>query len=413
VAHTVPCEQGAAPRPRLEVADVFAAFGQAYRQSHPLTQEQIKAFEAILACRTARLGGHLDSCQECGFERPSYNSCRNRHCPKCQGVAAARWVVARKDSILPVHYFHVVFTLPAELRPLALRNRERLFSLLFEAASGTLLTLGADPDRLGALLGLSAVLHTWTRDLSFHPHLHCIVTAGGLSPDHETWISLRAKRYLFPVKVVGRLFRGKFLAGLVRLYDKGKLDLGGSCTSLEDPDVFGLLLDKLYRKEWLPYAKRPFAGPEQVFEYLGYYTHRVGIANHRLLEMDDENVRFKTRKGKTATLKGPEFVRRFLLHVLPHRFVKIRHYGLLAARAASKRQLVRVALEAPFSEQPCKTVPSDQAASGETGTDDLLSRLVELATRCPRCGQASLVPQPFRQRPPPPHLPHQSHDHLP
>ncbi len=405
MAHTVPCGQGAAPRPRLEVADVFAAFGKAYRQGHPLTQEQIKAFEAILACRTARLGGHLDSCQECGFERPSYNSCRNRHCPKCQGVTAARWVLARKHSILPVHYFHVVFTLPAELRPLALRNREPLFGLLFEAASKTLLTLGADPDRLGALLGLSAVLHTWTRDLSFHPHLHCIVTAGGLSPNHETWISLETKRYLFPVKVMGRLFRGKFLAGLARLYDKGKLDLGGSCASLDDPDTFRVLLDTLYRKEWLTYAKRPFAGAEQVYEYLGYYTHRVGIANHRLLEMDDETVRFKTRKGKTAILKGEEFVRRFLLHVLPRGFVKIRHYGLLAVRAKPKRKLARAALTTPIPEQPHRTVANDHVTTGEPSTDDLLARLLELAIRCPRCGQASLVPQPLRPRPPPPSSP--------
>jgi predicted RNA-binding Zn-ribbon protein involved in translation (DUF1610 family) len=389
------------PRPRLEVADVFAAFGETCRQSRPLTQEQTKAFEAILACRTARLGGHLDSCHKCGFERPAYNSCRNRHCPKCQGLAAARWVLARKRSILPVHYFHVVFTLPAELRPLALRNRETVFSLLFEAASRTLLTLGADPDRLGALLGLSAVLHTWTRDLSFHPHLHCIVTAGGLSPDGQTWVGLESEQYLFPVKVMGRLFRGKFLAGLTRLYNKGKLDLGGSCASLEDPDTFRLLLDKLYRKAWLPYAKRPFAGPEHVYDYLGYYTHRVGIANHRLLEMDNETVRFKTRKDKTATLKGPEFVRRFLLHILPHRFVKIRHYGLLAAKAEPKRQLARAALPDPMSEQPGETVADDPATTSKPSPEDLLAPLLALALRCPRCGQASLVRGPLCQRPPP------------
>jgi predicted RNA-binding Zn-ribbon protein involved in translation (DUF1610 family) len=401
MAHTVPCARESAPRPRLEVADVFAAFGEACRQDHPLTQEQRKAFEAILACRTARLGGHLDSCHKCGFERPSYNSCRNRHCPKCQGLAAARWVLGRKHSLLPVHYFHVVFTLPAELRPLALRNRETLFSLLFEAASGTLLALGADPGRLGALLGLTAVLHTWTRDLSFHPHLHCIVTAGGLCPDGQSWVGLESDQYLFPIKGMGRLFRGKFLAGLARLYDKGKLDLGGSCASLDDPDVFRMLLDKLYRKEWLPYAKRPFAGPERVYDYLGYYTHRVGIANHRLLEMDDKTVRFKTRKDKTATLKGPEFVRRFLLHVLPRGFVKIRHYGLLAARAEPKRQLARSALPVPENEESCETTADEETTKTEPSADDLLSRILDLALRCPRCGQPSLVRGPLGQRPPP------------
>jgi predicted RNA-binding Zn-ribbon protein involved in translation (DUF1610 family) len=394
VAHTAPCGKESAPRPRIEVADVFAAFGQACRQDHPFSQEQIKVFEAIRACRTARLGGHLDSCHSCGFERPSYNSCRNRHCPKCQGVAAARWVQGRKQSLLPVHYFHVVFTLPAELRPLALRNRETVFSLLFEAASATLLTLGADPQRLGALLGLTAVLHTWTRDLSFHPHLHCIVTGGGLSPDGQTWVGLDSEHFLFPVKVMGRLFRGKLLAGLAQLHGAGRLDL-------DDPGVFRLLLDKLYRKEWLPYAKRPFAGPEQVFDYLGYYSHRVGIANHRLVEVDDTTVRFKTRKDKTATLKGPEFVRRFLLHVLPHRFVKIRHYGLLAARAELKRKLARAALPVPDYEQAGETASDDQATTVETSADDLLTRLLDLAVRCPRCGQPSLVRGPLAERPPP------------
>jgi hypothetical protein len=333
--HVATCRAEPTQRPRLEVADVFGRFGDAYRESHALNRDQARAFAAILACRTAALGGHLDCCEQCGFERPSYNSCRNRHCPKCQGIAAARWVEARKHSILPIHYYHVVFTLPAQLRPLALHNRQAAFELLFKAASETLLTLGADPERLGGLLGLTAVLHTWTRDLNFHPHLHCIVTGGGLTAD-EKWVNGNSDAYLFPVLVMGRLFRGKFLAGLKQLFDKHRLALSGSCAHLEDRDVFRLLLDRLYRAEWRPYAKRPFAGPEQVYDYLGFYTHRVAISNQRLLQIDQHSVRFKTRGEKSASLKGDEFVRRFLLHVLPRGFVKIRHYGLLSSKAQSE-----------------------------------------------------------------------------
>lgn len=399
MAHAALCEQEPAGRPRLEVAEVFRDFGETYRESHALTAQQSKAFQDILACRTASLGGHLDSCPQCGFERPAYNSCRNRHCPKCQGLAAARWVEARRDSILPVQYFHVVFTLPAELRPLTLRNRECVFDLLFEAVSRTLLTLGADPDRLSALLGLTAVLHTWTRDLSFHPHLHCIVTGGGLRLDRQTWTSAQGQRYLFPVAVMGRLFRGKFLAGLDRLYRRGTLDIGGTCAHLADPDVFRLLLDKLYRTEWRPYAKRPFAGPEQVYEYLGYYTHRVGMANHRLLAIDGQGVRFKTRNGKAVTLKGPEFIRRFLLHVLPRGFVKIRHYGLLAGNGAAKRQAARDSLKI---QAVVETAAGDQLMVVDPPVGSLVADLIELALRCPRCGKATLIRRPLRERAPPP-----------
>jgi len=400
VAHPAGCGHEPAPRPRLEVADVFRAFGEVYKDSHALSGEQAKAFEAILACRTNALGGHLDCCAECGFERPAYNSCFNRHCPKCQGLAAARWVEARKRITLPVDYFHVVFTLPAELRPLALRNREAIFDLLFETVASTLLTLGADPERLGALLGFTAVLHTWTRDLSFHPHLHCIVTGGGLNPHRQTWTSAKGARYLFPVQVMGRLFRGKFLAGLMRLYDKGALDLAGSCAHLADPEVFRLLLDKLYRTEWRPYAKRPFAGPAQVYDYLGYYTHRVGIANHRLLEIDDEKVLFKTRNGRTAILKGEEFVRRFLLHVLPRGFVKIRHYGLLAAKAEAKRQAARAALP-PTPDRPVVDSGRERQVAQDERLAEPVARLVELVLRCPRCGKSSLVRRPLHERAPP------------
>jgi Putative transposase/Transposase zinc-binding domain len=397
--HAAVCGRESAPRPRLEIADVFRAFGQSFRAHHTLNPDQARVFDAVLACRTAVLGGHLDVCETCGFERPSYNSCFNRHCPKCQGIAALRWVEARKKAILPVAYFHVVFTLPAELRPLALRNREAIFDLLFETASQTLLTLGRDPDRLGGLLGLTAVLHTWTRDLSFHPHLHCIVTGGGLSADG--WRTAGNGRYLFPIAAMSKLFRGKFLAGLRRLYRTAQLDLRGSCTELADPDVFASLVDKLYRIQWRPYAKRPFAGPEQVFDYLGYYTHRVGISGHRLLAIDADSVRFKTRDTKVATLKGEEFVRRFLLHVLPRGFVKIRHYGLLAAKAQHKRELVRDVLpaEAVDAARAQAQGAVDRPLSEPTPVTSLA--LIELARLCPSCGQSPLVPRALHERPPP------------
>jgi hypothetical protein len=401
MGHAAVCGREPA-RPRLEVADVFQAFATSFRAHHTLNPDQARVFDAVLACRTAALGGHLDVCEDCGFERPSYNSCFNRHCPKCQGIAALRWVESRKKTILPVAYFHVVFTLPAELRPLALRNRRAIFDLMFETVSKTLLTLGKDPRRLGALLGLTAVLHTWTRDLSFHPHLHCIVTGGGL--DSHGWRAAGNGRYLFPIAAMGRLFRGKFLAGLRRLYRRGRLDLRGSCAHLNDPDVFALLVDKLYRTKWRPYAKRPFAGPEQVFDYLGYYTHRVGISGHRLLAIDATTVRFKTRGTKTATLQGKEFIRRFLLHVLPHGFVKIRHYGLLAAKAQDKREIVRSVLpvETARAEAP------DQAAADLPLTEPApvtSMSLVELARLCPSCGRSSLVRRPLHERPPPTAVP--------
>jgi hypothetical protein len=310
-------------RPRFEVADVFRASIDGYRQTHDLTSEQERVVRDLLACRTAVLGGHVDVCEDCGFERPSYNSCRNRHCPKCQGLAQALWLEQRKEHLLPINYFHVVFTLPAELRPLVLANRRQLFSLLFQAASETLIALGLDEKRLGAVLGFTAVLHTWTRDLRFHPHLHCIVTGGGLGPDGE-WVYLPNSKYLFPLDVLFTLFRGKFLAGLKRLNAQGELNFSGGSASLADPETFRSFIDSLYRKRWNVFAKPPFASAETVYRYLGRYTHRIGIANHRILNVDPTSVRFRTRGEKTAELSHEEFIRRFLLHVLPSAFVKIR-----------------------------------------------------------------------------------------
>jgi hypothetical protein len=314
--------RAAVSRPRLELADIVRRHGGAFGKSHVLTGWQRKALADIGRCRTAALGGHLDVCDTCGHEEPSYNSCRNRHCPKCQATAQAKWIEARKERILPTHYFHVVFTLPARLRPLARRQPREMFDLLFTTASRTLLDLGHDEKRLGATLGLTAVLHTWTRELHFHPHLHLVVTGGGLTEDGERWISAR-RRYLFPVKVLSRLFRGKFLAALQAAVKKGQIRL------FDDEDL-DRLLGRLYREAWVVFAKRPFGGARHVFEYLGRYTHRVAISNQRLVATDEEGVRFLTKDGRTVNVPAVEFLRRFLLHVLPRSYVKIRHYGLLA-----------------------------------------------------------------------------------
>jgi hypothetical protein len=331
---TEPCAApGGQTRPRLEVADIFRAAGEAYRQSHALTHEQGKTMSAIERCRTAALGGHLDVCTNCGHQAPAYNSCRNRHCPKCQSLAQARWIDQRLERIIPTRYFHVVFTLPQELRALARVNPKLIYELLISSAAHTLLDFGRN--NLHAQLGVTTVLHTWTRDLRLHPHAHCIVTAGGL--DHQDrWVSARS-RYLFPVRSLSKVFRGKLLEGLDRLYQAGALKLLGPCASLANPAAFGRLRDLLYRIDWVVYAKKPFGGPDQVFKYLGRYTHRVGISNQRLVSFDGSIVRFRTKNGKTVGVDAVEFVRRFLLHVLPHAFVKIRHHGLLAAKNATTR----------------------------------------------------------------------------
>jgi hypothetical protein len=373
-------------RPCLEVADIFRTHGEAYRRKHVLTPQQARAMRAIESCRTASLGGHLDVCDQCGFERPAYNSCRNRHCPKCQAGAQAAWVERHVVRILPTHYFHVVFTLPSELRGLVHRNRKLLFELLFAAASQTLLHLAQE--RLGATLALTAVLHTWTRQMAFHPHLHCIVSGGGLAAD-GTWKATH-EDYLFPHLVLSRLFRGKFLAGLARLYERGVLDLGGQCAILADPDVFRLLEQKLYGRDWVVYAKPPFAGPEQVYRYLGRYTHRIAISNARLEAFDESGVRFRTRHGKTVSLSPEEFIRRFFLHVLPEGFHKIRHYGLLAAgNLKGKLELARRVLAAPgLVDDGSASAPADDGHESE-------QQLETGFLRCPQCAVGTMVPRPL------------------
>jgi hypothetical protein len=288
---------------------------------------------AVERCRTAALGGHVDQCTACGHERPAYNSCRNRHCPKCQGLSQHKWLEARKRRILPTHHFHVVFTLPGQLRAIARQNPQLVYDLMFRAAADTLLELGRDEKRLGGRLGITAVLHTWSRTLVFHPHVHCIVSGGGLSPDGKRWVASNVG-YLFPVKVLAKLFRGKLLDGLRRLYEKRELALHGPLEALDAASRFAALIDDLYRTAWVVYAKPPFGDATKVYAYLGRYTHRVGLSNARLRSIDDDGVCFVTKHGKTTTLAPLEFCRRFLQHVLPHGFRKIRHYGLLSGSHA-------------------------------------------------------------------------------
>ncbi len=379
-------QERAQKRPRLEVADIFRAHGEAFESRHVLTPQQREVIRAIVTCRTAELGGHAERCRHCGHVEVSYNSCRNRHCPKCQGLSQARWIHQREKRILPTHYFHLVFTLPAELRALALYNRRTLFDLLFKSASETLLELAKDSKWLGATPAITAVLHTWTRKLQFHPHLHLIVTGGGLTDDDE-WKD-QGPDFLFPVRVLGSLFRGKLLDGLRRAYRKGQLELGGSAAELTEPEAFDRLVQTLYEKSWVVYAKRPFGGAEKVFEYLGRYTHRVAISNARLLEHDNGKVTFATKDGGTETIDGEEFMRRFLLHVLPKGFVKIRHYGLTAASNATTRlETARKCLDARDDQH---SKPNDE--SGSVSFDELdfkeLMRLLtgEDLTLCPKCG---------------------------
>lgn len=376
-------------RPRIEVADIFRAHGEAYRQTHALMPEQRATMRAIETCRTPILGGHVDVCDGCGFARPAYNSCRDRHCPKCQALTQAAWIEKRMERILPTHYFHVVFTLPHELGPIALRNRRALFDLLFSSAAQTLLELGRDKERMGAVLGVTSVLHTWTRDLRFHPHIHCIVTGGGLAIGGDRWISSRQK-YLFPVRVLSDLFRGKFLDALTRTYVRGELDLSGTCEDLLDPKAFSELKAKLYKKDWVVYAKRPFAGPEQVFKYLGRYTHRVGISNQRLVSFDDRAVCFRTKDGKHAVVSPEEFVRRFLLHVLPDGYVKIRHYGLLASGNV-RTKLTEARRHLEVVDQP---VISDQSVP--TWKERFLALTGIDLEICPHCGNR-MVSHPLDQ----------------
>lgn len=386
-------------RSALEVADIFRTFGPTYLRQHAVSADQARVLRNVIACRTAVLGGHMDKCPRCGFKHPSYNSCRDRHCPTCQALDQARWIEARQQRVLPVHHFHLVFTLPSELRSLARCNPKVVYGLLFTAASQTLLTLGRD--RLGALLGITAVLHTWTRDMQLHPHLHCIVTGGGLSDDGERWVPSHAD-YLFPVAVMRKLLRGKVLDGLRRAHGKGQLAFHGNCADLSDPDAFQTLIDRLYGKDWVVYAKRPFGGSDQVLTYLGQYTHRVAISSHRLVQVASDRITFRTRDERTATLSADLFIRRFLLHILPRQFRKIRHFGLYASTNVPTRLAQARALLPPDSNRgEDASLDGDEDTETETW-EELLERLAGEETRlCPRCRKARMIrvaeipPDPF------------------
>jgi hypothetical protein len=385
--------QRPAGRPPLEVADILRAHGEGYRRDHQVSSRQETVMRHLVACRTAALGGHVDRCTSCDGIRISYNSCRDRHCPKCQSLGKAEWLEARREHLLPIPYWHLVFTLPSTLHPLALQNKRVVFDLLFDTAAATLRTLARDPKHLGAEIGFTAVLHTWGQNLHFHPHLHCVVTGGGLRSGDGCWISVR-KSFFLPVKVLGRLFRGKFLHALGQARLQGKLR--GEAAALDRRSDWKQLLDHLYQLDWVVYAKPPFGGPEHVFRYLGRYTHRVAIANHRLVALEDGRVTFRLKdyadggRKKRLTLTAGEFIRRFLLHVLPRRFVRIRHYGLLASRNVHTR-LVRARQRlAPESKTDARGPRPDAHAS--TPWWKRLLRLTGIdVMRCPFCNDGRLV----------------------
>jgi predicted RNA-binding Zn-ribbon protein involved in translation (DUF1610 family) len=340
-------------RPAVEVADILHAQGATFIEQHPwLSVQQRSVLRAIARCRTAALGGHLDRCDACGHQAISYNSCRNRHCPKCQGQARERWLHARERELLDVPYVHVVFTLPHALLPLVYRNSARLYTWLFQTSAATLREVAANPRHLGAEIGVLAILHTWGQTLVRHPHVHCVVPAGGVSPDHQCWVHSKYAGFFLPVKVLSRVFRGKFVAALRRSYARGELDLGGAATTLRNPSAWNAFVDALFRTDWVVYVKPAFGGPAAVLRYLGRYTHRVAISNHRLITFDGKRITFQwkdyARDGqrRTMTLTAMEFLRRFVQHVLPRGFVRIRHFGFLAnhcrtARLTLARRLLR------------------------------------------------------------------------
>jgi hypothetical protein len=388
---------GTGPRPGLELADILRRHLDGYRQSHALSLSEQAVLRDLMSCRTAALGGHMDTCTACGFERPSYNSCRNRHCPKCQALAQARWVEARLDRILPVPHFHLVFTLPSDLRQLCRQSPAVMFDILLKAAAASIATLARDPKWLGAKVqpGVTAVLHTWTRKLEFHPHAHCIVTGGGLALDGSRWVAAKPD-FLFPVRVLGALFRGKFLAALENAIRDGAIrdDLSDRAARRRRR--------RLYKTSWIVYAKRPFGGPEQVFRYLGQYTHRVAISNARLLSDDGDQIVFRTRGSETASVPPADFIGRFLQHLLPKRFVKIRHFGLHAStnvgeghRLDRARALIAASAEASPNPDQAPQVPSPRLAPDLTWSVLLLVLTGDDLTLCPNCHQRSLVRQPL------------------
>ena len=390
-------------RPALEVADIFRDHGAAWRNANAghLSLGQLQVMSAIERCRTAALGGHIAACERCEHTQVAYNSCRNRHCPKCQGAAAKAWLAERQADLLPVPYYHVVFTLPAPIAALAWQNKAVVYDLLFKTAAETLLTIAADPKHLGARIGITAVLHTWGSAMTHHPHLHIIVPGGGISPDGERWIACRPGFFL-PVRVLSRLFRRLFLEKLTAARDAGQLQFFGEHASLADRDAFAAFLARLRKVEWVVYAKKPFAGPEAVLAYLARYTHRVAISNSRLLTFDDTGVTFRWKdyradgraRYKTMTLTTPEFIRRFLLHVLPPGFHRIRHYGLFASgqrRAAIAQARTLLDAARPPASAAVRYGIDSEAEVEESATT------ASPVHRCPCCGGRMIVVETFER----------------
>lgn len=394
---------GARTAVQLEIADIFRRYGSDYRSAHPLPVNRLRAMRAIETCRTADLGGHKDECGHCGATVISYNSCRNRHCPKCQFLKKERWIEAREKDLLPIPYFHVVFTIPDLLNPLVLRNQDVLYGILFKSVTETLTALAANPKHLGAEIGFISILHTWGQNLMDHPHIHNVVTGGGLSRDGRKWRACK-NGFFLPVRVMSKLFRGKFLAYLNNLRAENKLVYPGAVGHLAEPGAWGALISTLYTKKWVVYAKPPFDGTKGVLEYLGRYTHRIAISNHRIVKMENDTVSFRWRdyadnnKNKIITVAAFEFIRRFLLHVLPDRFVKIRHYGLLGNRCRrNKLDRCKELLAAPGRDS--------QEREAETWQETLLRLCGIDAGKCPACGERALrtilIMQPARCKGPP------------
>ena len=371
-------------KPPFEVADIIRAHGNSFfrKNCRWLTWLQLRVLFAIEHCRTSALGGHLDRCRQCGHEAISFNSCRSRHCPKCLTSARERWLTERGKELLPVKYVHVVFTIPHELSWLALNNKKVVYNLMFHASAATLLEVAADPKHLGAETGFLSVLHTWGQNLQHHPHIHCVIPSGGLSADHQRWVHPRYNFFL-PVKVLGRVFRGKFIAGLKSAFRQGKLQFPGNLKPFAEQKAFDAFLRPLFRKDCVVYAKKPFGGPEHVLQYLARYTHRVAISNHRIVNLADGKVTFRWKdyahknKQRLMTVTAEEFLRRFLLHVLPRGFMRIRFSGFLANRR-------RGAL-LPLSRQLLKAIPVDSQAAPASESS------LPCAWICPRCGGGMIV----------------------
>lgn len=381
-------------RPKLEVADVFRRYGEAYRDQHgaSMSPTQRRVMTAIEVCRTAALGGHLERCDQCGHERNCFNSCRDRHCPKCQSLARAQWIEDRQSELLDCPYFHVVFTVPEEIAAIAFQNKQMIYGILFQTTAETLKTIAADPEHLGAEIGFFAVLHSWGQNLAFHPHLHCVVPGGGLSPDGKRWVGCKPNFFL-PVRVLSRLFRRRFLKALQKAFDAGKLRFSASLETLHDPIAFARQMDCAKSSQWVVYAKPPFAGPQQVLDYVGRYTHRVAISNNRLVDIEDGQIRFQWKdyrdnsRVKTMSLSADEFIRRFLVHVLPDSFQRIRYYGFLGNRyRQQKLALCRLLLGMQTPEQ--QTAASPTAKDHRDRYEELTGRSLH---QCPQCQQGQMT----------------------